>query len=100
MWGEKPRVNQFNEQLISEEKLYKTNIQDLLTPIEQQTQWIEVTTSKITSLAGPPNAGFVGTPEVESEMRTKPPFETPILTKFSEIEPVLKGAGSYEQFKF
>ena len=40
------------------------------------------------------------TPEVESEIRTKPPFKTPILTKFSGIEPVPKGEGSYEQFKF
>ena len=40
------------------------------------------------------------TPEIESEIRMKPPFKTPILTKFSGIEPVLKGEGSYEQFKF
>ena len=33
-------------------------------------------------------------------MRTKPPFKTPILTKFSGIEPVPKGEGSYEQLKF
>ena len=30
----------------------------------------------------------------------KPPFKTPVLTKFSGIEPVPKGEGSYEQFKF
>ena len=40
------------------------------------------------------------TPEVGSKIRMKPPFKTPILTKFSGIEPVLKGEGSYEQFKF
>ena len=33
-------------------------------------------------------------------MRTKLPFKPLILTKFSGIEPVLKGEGSYEQFKF
>ena len=33
-------------------------------------------------------------------MIAKPPFKTPILTKFSGIEPVPKGEGSYEQFKF
>ena len=40
------------------------------------------------------------TPEVESEIRTKLPFKTPIFTKFSGIEPVPKGECSYEQFKF
>ena len=40
---EAQRVNQFNEQLILEEKLYKGNIQDLLTHFEQQIQQIEVT---------------------------------------------------------
>ena len=40
------------------------------------------------------------TPQVESETRVKLPFKTPILTKFSGIEPVPKGEGSYEQFKF
>ena len=40
------------------------------------------------------------TPKTESEIRIKPPFKTPILTKFSGIELVLKGEGSYEQFKF
>ena len=34
--------------------------------------------------------------EVESEMRAKLPFKTPILTKFSGIEPVPKGEDSYE----
>ena len=94
---EAQRVNQFNEQLISEEKLYKVSIQDLLTRFEQQIQQIEVTSSKISSITGP---GSVETPEVESEIRMKPPFKTPILTKFSGIEPVPKGEGSYEQFKF
>ena len=97
---EAQRVNQFNEQLISEEKLYKANIQDLLTHFEQQIQWIEVMSSKISSLTGPPSPGSVETPEVESEIRMKPPFKTPILTKFSGIEPVPKGKGSYELFKF
>ena len=97
---EAQRVNHFNEQLISEEKLYKANIQDLLTRFEQQIQWIEVTTSKISSLTGPPSPGSMETPEVESETKTKPPLKTPILTKFSGIEPVPKGEGSYEQFKF
>ena len=77
MRGEAQRVNQFNEQLISEEKLYKANIQDLLTHFEQQIQGIKVTSSKISSLTGPPSPGSVETPEVESEMRTKPPFKTP-----------------------
>ena len=86
--------------MISEEKLYKANIQDLLTHFEQQIQWIEVTSSKISSITGPPSPGSVETPEVESEIRIKPPFKTPILTKFSGIEPVPKGEGSYEQFKF
>ena len=36
MRREAQRVNQFNEQLISEEKLYKANIQDLLTHFKQQ----------------------------------------------------------------
>ena len=93
-------INQFNEQLISEEKLYKANIQDLLTHFEQQIQQIEVTSSKISSLTGPPSPLSVETPEVESEMRTKPPLKTPILTKFSGIKPVPKVEGSYEQFKF
>ena len=97
---EAQRINQFNEQLISEEKLYKANIQDLLTRFEQQIQQIEATSSKISSLTGPPSPGSMETPEVESELRTKLPFKTPILTKFSGIEPVLKGEGSYEQFKF
>ena len=97
---EAQRVNQFNEQLISEEKLYKANIQDLLTHFEQQIQWIEATSSKISSLTGPPSPGSVETSKVESETRTKPPFKTPILTKFSGIKPVPKGEGSYEQFKF
>ena len=35
---EAQRINQFNEQLISQEKLYKVNIQDLLTHFEQQIQ--------------------------------------------------------------
>ena len=100
MRRETQRVNQFNEQLISEEKLYKANIQDLLTHFEQQIQWIEVTSSKISSLTGPPSPGSMETPEVESEIRMKPPFKTPILTKFSEIEPIPKGKGCYEQFKF
>ena len=100
VWREAQRFNQFNEQLISEEKLYKANIQDLLTHFEQQIQLIEVMSSKISSLAGPPSPGSVQTPEVESEIRTKPPFKTTILTKFSGIEPILKGEGSYEQFKF
>ena len=97
---EAQRVNQFSEQLISEEKLYKANIQDLLTHFEQLIQWIGVTSSKISSFTGPPSPGSMETPKVEPEMRTKPPFKTPILTKFSEIEPVMKGEGSYEQFKF
>ena len=94
------QVNQFNEQLISEEKLYKANIQDLLTHFEQQIQRIEAMSSKISSLTGPPSPGSMETPEVESEIRTKPPFKTPILTEFSGIEPVPKGEGSYEKFKF
>ena len=97
---EAQRINQFNEQLISEEKLYKANIQDLLTRYKQQIQRIEATSSKISSLTGPPSPGSMETPEVDSEIRTKPPFKTSILTKFSGIEPVPKGEGSYEQFKF
>ena len=97
---EAQRVNQFNEQLISEKKLYKANIQDLLTRFEQQIQRIEATSSKISSITGPPSPGSVETPEMESVIRIKPPFKTPILTKFSGIEPVPKGEGSYEQFKF
>ena len=100
MRREAQRVNQFNKQLISEEKLYKANIQDLQTHFKQQIQWIEETSSKISSLTGPPSPGSIETPEVESEIRTKLPFKTPILTKFSGIELVLKGKGSYEQFKF
>ena len=100
MKREAQKVNQFNEQVISEEKCYKVNIQDLLTCFKQQIQRIEVTSSKISSLTGPPSPGSVETPEVEPEMRTKPPFKTPTLTKFSGIEPVPKGEGSYEQFKF
>ena len=46
MQREAQQVNQFNEQLISEEKLYKANIQDLLTHFEQQIQQIEATSSK------------------------------------------------------
>ena len=86
--------------MISEAKLYKANIQDLLTHFEQQIQRIKATSSKISSLTGPPSPGSVETPEVECEIKTKPPFKTPILSKFSGIEPVLKGEGSYEQFKF
>ena len=56
--------------------------------------------SKISSITGPPSPGSVETPEVESEMIAKLPFKTPILTKFSGIEPVPKGEGSYQQFKF
>ena len=97
---EAQQFNQFNEQLISEEKLYKASIQDLLTHFEQQIQWIEATSSKISSITGPPSPGSVETPKVESEIRMKPPFKTPILTKFLGIEPVPKGEGSYEQFKF
>ena len=97
---EAQRVNQFNEQLISEKKLYKANIQDLLTHFKQQIQWIEATSSRISSLTDPPSPESVETPEVESIIRMKPPFKTPILTKFSGIEPVPKGEGSYEQFKF
>ena len=97
---ETQRVNQFNEQLISEEKLYKASIQDLLTHFEQQIQWIEATSSKISSITGPLSPGSMETSKVESEIRMKPPFKTPILTKFSGIEPVPKGEGSYEQFKF
>ena len=78
--------------------MYKANIQDLLTHFKQQIQWIEVTSSKISSLTG--LTGSVETPEVESKMRMKLPFRTPILTKFSVIEPVPKGEGFYEQFKF
>ena len=40
---EAQRINQYNEQLISQEKLYKANIQDLLAQFEQQIQRIEVT---------------------------------------------------------
>ena len=83
-----------------EEKHYKANIQDLLTHFEQQIQRIEVTSSKISSLTGPPSPGSVGTPDVEPEMKMKLPFKTPILTKFSGIEPVPKSEGSYKQFKF
>ena len=97
---EAQQVNQFNEQLISEEKHYKANIHDLLTHFEQQIQQIEVISSKISSLIGPPSPGSIETPDVEPETRTKPLFKTPILTKFSGIEPVPKGEGSYEQFKF
>ena len=86
--------------MISEKKLYKANIQDLLTRFEQQIQRIEATTSKISSITGPPSPGSVETPKMESEIRIKLPFKTPILTKFSCIEPVPKGEGSYEQFKF
>ena len=100
MRREAQRINQFNEQLISEEKLYKAHIQDLLIHFEQQIQRIEAMSSKISSLTGPPSPGSVETPEVESEIRMKPPIKTPILTKFSGIEPVPKGEGSYEQFKF
>ena len=100
MRREAQRVNQFNEQLISEEKLYKANIQDLLTCLEQQIQHIELMSSKISSLTSPPSPGSIETPNVESEMRAKLPLKTPILTKFSGIEPVSKGEGSYEQFKF
>ena len=100
MRREAQRINQFNEQLISEEKLYKANIQDLLTCFEQQIQQIEVMSSKISSLTGPLSAGSVETPEMESEIRMKPPFKTPIHAKFSGIEPVPKAEGSYEQFKF
>ena len=99
MRREVQRVNQFNEQLISEEKHYKANIQDLLTCFEQSIQQIEVTSSKISSLTGSPSPGSMETPEVEPETRTKPPFKMPTLTKFSGIEPVPKGEGSYEQFK-
>ena len=67
MSREAQRVNQFNKQLILEEKLYKANIQDLLTRFEQQIQWIEVTGSKIFSLTGPPSPGLVETSEVEQE---------------------------------
>ena len=67
MRREAQRVNQFNKQLISEEKLYKANIQDLLTHFKQQIQQIEVMSSKISSLTGPPSPGSVETPEVESE---------------------------------
>ena len=97
---EAQRINQFNEQLISEEKLYKANIQDLLVHFEQQIQRIEATSSKISNLTGPPSPGSVDTSEVESEIRVKAPFKTPILTKFSGIKPVPKGEDSYEQFKF
>ena len=97
---EAQRVNQFNKQLISEEKLYKANIQDLLTHFEQQIQRIEAMSSKISSITGPPSPGSVETPNVESEIKMRPPFKTPILTKFSGIKPVPKGEGSYEQFKF
>ena len=100
MQREAQQVNQFNEQLISEDRLYKANIQDLLTRFEQQIQRIEATSSKISSITGPPSPGSVETPEVESEIRIKLPIKTPILTKFSGIEPVPKGEGSYEQFKF
>ena len=96
---EAQQVNQFNEQLILTEKHYKANIQDLLTRFEQQIQRIEVTSSKISSLTGPPSPGSVETPDVEPEMKMKLPFKTPILTQFSGIEPVPKGEGSYEQFK-
>ena len=37
---------------------------------------------------------------MDSEIKMKPQFKTPILTKFSGIEPVPKDKGSYEQFKF
>ena len=97
---EAQRVNQFNKQLILEEKHYKANIQDLLTHFGQQIQQIEVTSSKISSLTCPPSPGSMEIPEVEPKMRTKLPFKTPTLTKFSRIEPVAKGEGSYEQFKF
>ena len=105
MQREAQRVNQFNEQfiseqLISQEKLYKANIQDLLACFEQQIQRIELMSSKISSLTGPPSPGSVETIEMESEIKMKPPFKTPILTKFSAIEPVPKGEDSYEQFKF
>ena len=97
---EAQRVNQFNEQLISEEKLYKANIQDLLTHFEQQIKQIEVTSSKISSVTSPPSPGSVETPEVESETRAKLSFKSQILNKFSGLEPVPKSEGSYEQFKF
>ena len=93
-------MNQFNEQPISEEKHYKANIQDLLTRFKQQIQHIEVTSIKISSLTCPPSPGSVETPDVEPEMRTKPPFKMSTLTKLSGIEPVPKGEISYEQFKF
>ena len=97
---EAQRINQYNEQLISEEKLYKVNIQDLLARFEQQIQRIEATSSKISHVTGPPSPRSVDTPELESEIKMRPPFKTPVLTKFSGIKPVPKGEGSYEQFKF
>ena len=51
-------------------------------------------------MTGPPSPGYVETPDVEPETKMKLPFKTSILTKFSGIEPVPKGEGSYEQFKF
>ena len=88
---EAQRINQYNEQLIAEEKLYKANIQDLLARFEQQIQRIEATSSKISHVTGPPSPGSVDTPEVESEIKMRPPFKTPVLTKFSGIKPVPKG---------
>ena len=78
-------MNQFNEQLISEEKLCKSNIQDLLTHFEQQIQQIKVTSSRISSLTGSPSPESMETPEVEPETKIKPPFKTPVLTKFSGL---------------
>ena len=97
---EAQRINQFNEQLISEEKLYKANIQDLLTRFKQQIQRIEAMSSKISSLTGPPSPGSVETPEVESEIRMKLPFKTPINTKFSGIEPVQKAKALMSNLNF
>ena len=97
---EAQRINQYNEQLISEEKLYKVNIQDLLARFEQQIRRIEATSSKISHVTGPPSPRSVDTPELESEIKMRSPFKMPVLTKFSGIEPVPKGEGSYEQFKF
>ena len=71
---EAKRINQYNEQLISEEKLYKANIQDLLARFEQQIQRIEVTSSKNSHVTGPPSSGSVDTPEVESEIKMRTTF--------------------------
>ena len=118
------QTQQRYDELMAEEKKHRTNIQDLLERFESQVRRVELTSERIVSIAdmqrmassGPPSVHTVNTPVfanstndnyIKSLDKSLPPhehsilpFENPNFPKFSGIESVPKGEGSYDQFMF